>query len=63
MAAEKGPAAVPMGKVKAAVNDKVDVGNSKDAAVKSPTRMVVARPRLPAAMAAAPKPPKVVPPR
>ena len=63
VAAEKGRAAVPTGKVEAAVKEKADVGDSKDAAVKAPTRTVVARPRLPAAMAAAPKPPKVVPPR
>ena len=42
VAAEKGPAAVPMGKVEAAVKEKVDVGDSKDAAVKAPTRTVVA---------------------
>ena len=42
---------------------KVDVGDNKDEAVKAPTRTVVARPRLPAAMPTAPKPPKVVPPR
>ena len=63
VAAEKGPAAVPMGKVEAAIKEKVDFGDSKDAAVKAPTRTVVARPRLPAAMAAAPKSPKVVSPR
>ena len=56
-------AAVATGKVEAAAKKKVDVGGSKDEAVKAPTRTVVARPRLPAAMAAAPKPPKVVPPR
>ena len=61
--AEKGPEAMPKGKVEAAVKEKVDVGDRKDAAVKAPTRTVVARPRLPAVMAAAPKPPKVVPPR
>ena len=63
VATEKGPAAVPTTKVEAAEKEKVDVGNGKDAAVKAPTRTVVARPRLPAAMAAAPKPPMVVPPR
>ena len=42
---------------------KVDVGDGKDAAVKAPARTVVARPRLPAVMAAAPRPPMVVPPR
>ena len=50
-------------KVEAAVKEKVDVGDGKDDAVKTPTRTVVARPRLPAVMAASPKPPKVVPPR
>ena len=48
-------AAVATGKVEAAAKKKVDVGGSKDEAVKAPTRTVVARPRLPAAMAAAPK--------
>ena len=46
------------GKVEAAAKEKVDVGDSKDEAAKAPTRSVVARPRLPVAMAAAPKPPK-----
>ena len=63
VAKEKGPAAVPTGKVEAAEREKVDVGDGKDAAVKAPTRTVVARPWLPAVMAAAPKPPMVVPPR
>ena len=63
VAAEKGPAAVATGKVEAAVKEKMDAGDSKDAVVKAPTRTVVAQPRLPAAMAAAPKPPKVVAPR
>ena len=63
MAKEKGPAAVPTEKVEAAEKEKVDVGDGKDAAVKAPTRTALARPRLPAAMAVAPKPPKVVPPR
>ena len=63
VATEKGPAAVPTGKVEAAAKEKVDVGDGKDAAVKAPTRTVVARPRLPAVMAEAPKPPVVVPPR
>ena len=49
------------GKVEAAAKEKVDVGDSKVEAAKAPTRSVVARPRLPVAMAAAPKPPKVVP--
>ena len=51
------------GKVEATATEKVDVGDSTDEAVKAQTRTVVARPRLPAAMAAASKPPKVVPPR
>ena len=38
---EKGPAAVPTGRVEAAEKDKVDVGDRKDAAVKAPTRTVV----------------------
>ena len=59
----KGPAAVPTGKVEAAEKEEVDVGDDKDAAVKAPTRTVVARPRPPVVMAAAPKPPMVVPPR
>ena len=46
--------------VEAAEKEKVDVGGGKD--VVAPTRTAVARPRLPAAMAAAPKPPMVVPP-
>ena len=40
----------------------MDVSDSKDEAVKAPTRTVVAQPRLPAAMAAAAKLSKVVPP-
>ena len=48
VAAEKGPAAVPTGKVEAAEKEKVDTGDGKDAAVKAPTGTVVARPRLPA---------------
>ena len=63
VATEKGPAAVPTGKVEAVVKENADVGDGTDAAVKAPTRTVVARPRLPAVMAAAPKPPKMVPPR
>ena len=59
----KGAAGVPTGKVEAAENEKVDVGDGKNAAVKAPTRTVVARPRLPVMMAAASKPPMVVPPR
>ena len=50
-------------KVEAAEKQKADVGDVKDAAVKAPTRTVVARPRLPTVMAAAQKPPMVVPPR
>ena len=63
VATEKGLAAVPTGKVEAAAKEKVDVGDGKDAAVKAQMRTVVARPRLPAVMSAAPKPPMVVPPR
>ena len=63
VATEKGPAAVPMGKVEAAVKEEVDGGDGKDSAVKAPTRTVVTRPRLPAVMAASTKPPIVVPPR
>ena len=63
VATEKGSVAVPTGKVEAAVKEKVDVGDGKDAAAKAPTRTVVARPRLPAVMAAAPKPLKVIPSR
>ena len=47
----------------AAATKEDDVGESTDEAAKAPTRSVVARPRLPAAIASAPKPPKVVPPR
>ena len=42
--------------------EKVDGEEGMVEAVEVPTRWVVARPRLPVAMAAAPKPPKVVPP-
>ena len=56
-------AAVLTEKVEAAVKEKVNIGDGKDAAIKAPTRTVVARPRLPAVMAAAPKPPMVVPPK
>ena len=62
VAAGKTAGAVATGKVEAAAKEKVDVGDSKDEAVKAPTRAVVARSRLPAAMAVAPKPPKVLPP-
>ena len=49
------------GKVEATAAEKADVGESTDEAVKAPTRSAVARPRLPMVMAAASKPPKVVP--
>ena len=61
VAKERGLAAVPTGKVEAAEKEKVDVGDGENAAVKAPTRTVVARPRLPVVIAA-PKPPMVVPP-
>ena len=48
------------GKVEAMATEKADVGESTDE-IKAPTRSVVARPRLPVAIAAVPKPPKVVP--
>ena len=48
------------GKVKAAATAKADVGEGTDEALEAPTRSVVARPRMPVAMAAAPKPSKVV---
>ena len=41
--------------------EKADGGESMVEAVEALTRWVVARPRLPVAIAAAPKPPKVVP--
>ena len=63
VAAEKAAATMAKGKVEAVAKEKVDVGDSKDEAAKAPTRSVVAQPRLPAAIAAAPKPPKVVTPR
>ena len=63
VAAEKAAGAVATGKVEAAAKEKLDVGDSKAEAAKAPTRSVAARPRLPVAMAAAPMPPKVVPPR
>ena len=44
------------GKGEATATEKADVGESTDEAVKAPTRSVVARPRLPAAMAAVLKP-------
>ena len=59
----EGGTAVATGKVEAAAKEKVDVGDSKVEAAKAPTRSVVARPRLPVAMAAAPKSPMVVLPR
>ena len=58
-------AVVAEGKAAAAVvaaKANVDVGDSTDEAAKAPTRSAVARPWLPVAMAAAPKPPKVVTP-
>ena len=63
VAAEMASAAVPPGNVGAVAKEEVGVGDSKDEVVKSPTRTVVARPRLPAVMAAAPKPPNLVPPK
>ena len=60
---EKAAAAVATGKVEVEAKEMVDVGDSKDEAAKAPTRPVVARPPLPLATAAAPEPPKVVPPR
>ena len=56
-------AVVAAGKVEAAATEMVDVGEITDEAVKAPTRSVVARSRLPMAIAAAPKPPNVVPQR
>ena len=58
--AEKAVVAVPTEKVEAAAREKEDAGDSKDEAVKASTRTVVAPPQLPAVMATAPKPPKVV---
>ena len=49
------------GKVEAAATEKAGVEESSDEAVEAPTRSVEAPPRLPVAMAATPKPPKVVP--
>ena len=46
---------------RAAREEKADGGESTNEAVEVPTRSVVARPRLPVAMASAPKPPKVLP--
>ena len=64
VAAGKAAAAMAAGKAaEAAATKEVDVGESTDEAAKAPTRSVVARPRLPAAIASAPKPPKVVPTR
>ena len=40
---------------------KADGGKNTVEAVEAPTRWVVARPRLPMAMTAAPNPPKIVP--
>ena len=50
VAVERAAATVPTGKVEAAAKGKGDVGYSKDKAVKTLTRTVVARPRLPAAI-------------
>ena len=58
------PATVPVvatGKVETAATEKADVGESTDEAVEAPTMSAVARPRLPVAMASAPKTSKVVP--
>ena len=63
VAAGKAMVEVATGKVEATAMKTVNVGDSTDEAVKAATRTVVDRPRLPAAMIAAPKPPKVVPPR
>ena len=63
VAAGKAVAAVATGKVEAAATEEVDIGESTDDPVKAPRRSVVARPRLPVAIAAVPKPPKVVSPR
>ena len=49
------------GKWKATETEKADVGKSTDEALEARTRSAAARPRLPMAMAAAPKPPKVRP--
>ena len=57
VAAGKAAAAMAAGKAaEAAATKEDDVGESTDEAAKAPTRSVVARPRLPAAMAAVPKP-------
>ena len=61
VAAKNAAAAMATGKVETATTETLDVGETTDEVVKAPTRSVVARPRLPVAMAAAPKPPKVVP--
>ena len=55
--------AVAAEKVETAAKEKVKSKGSTDEAVEAPTRTVAVRPRLPAATAAEPKPPKVVPPR
>ena len=49
------------GKVEATATEKADVEESTEEVVGAPTRSVVTRPRLQVAMAAAPKPPEVVP--
>ena len=61
VAAEQVAEAVPTGKVEAAAKEKEDIGDSKDGKVNVPTRMALARQRLPVAMATALKPPQVVP--
>ena len=53
--------AAATGKVEGAATEKTDVGESTDEAVEAPTRSAMAWTRLPMAMAAAPKPTKVVP--
>ena len=63
VAAKNAAAAMATGKVETATTETLDVGETTDEVVKAPTRSVVARPRLPVAMAPAPKPPKVVTPR
>ena len=60
---KKEPVSVPTGMVETAIKEQVGVGNGKNAAVKAPTRTVVAPPRLSVVMAAAPKPPMMVLPR
>ena len=47
--------------MEATATEKADVEESTEEVVGAPTRSVVTRPRLQVAMAAAPKPPEVVP--